>query len=361
MTNICNGTNENTADSQININSDNLPQDNNTKFIKVSKKIIVLILIVMFSILGYVGNKVYYKNFYKTIKLPDKKYNTDIVEFTIPSKWIPIGKELYNPKSIPNLLTFFVAGINPKEEIEFQFFSTQFETQKFQDISNTQELNKFSAENYLTNVIKKLSPKAQNIELEKIITISGKETNEAEDYIEKYNKLYEDINPVTTKGKSWLENFEVQPVKYLFSYTEGKDKYYQLLEGRFVFFIQCFSKAIDENTPIHTAIQFTKCEDLFSYKAKQNLFKKNMHKYKVFKKSIKINKTWLDYTNDERMQLLENLSYITTESLQGGAKFNPEAFKNTIYYIEYLDNNSKTALEKMDSKNFITLVKKIFE
>ena len=314
--------------------------------IKVGKSVIFFVFLFVFLILFYIGAKIYDKMQYKEVSLPDKKYNMNVVQFKMPKKWVPVGRVFYNPKSIPNLLTFFVAAVNPKEVVEFQFFSTQFETDDGKEFQSTGKYKPVSPEGYFAKIIKKLSPNATNIKLEKVIVASKKELDKAKLDGKNFNKIYEDINPGTTKGRSWIDNYVNIPIKYIYSYEEKGKKYKHLLEGRFVSFVQCFSNKLEKTAKTHTAIKFIKCEDVFSYKAESTLFEKNKSKYKVFNKNVKINPQWIEYANSERRQILSDVEYITTESIVGGDKFKLNEFKNTIYVIEYLDYFSVSEITK---------------
>lgn len=322
------------------------PLKSNVDGIKVGAKTIGFLLVILLVIAFVLGQKIYDKVSYEKISLPDKQYNMDVVSFKIPKKWIPIGRVFYNPNSIPNLLTFFVAGVNPKDVVEFQFFSTQYETDDGKEFQNTGEYKAVDPQKYFTGIVKRLSPTATNIVLEKVIPPSKGELKKAKHDADFFNYIYNDINPGTTRGRSWLDNLTVLPVKYVFSYEEKGKNYKHLLTGRFVSFVQCFSISLNQDANIHTAIKFIKCEDVFSYKAEESMFKKNEGKFEVFRKNLVINPEWIEYSNSERRQkLLEKTSYITTDSLVGGDKFNRDEFKNMIYYIEYLDKASMNTIK----------------
>ncbi len=334
--------------------------DSHSEGIKIGSKTIIVVIFILFSIFGYLGIRIYDKICYRTVGLPDKKYNLDVVTFKIPQKWIPIGKVFYNPNSIPNLLTFFVATANPKEDVECQYFSTQYETDDGSEFQKTKEYSEVNSEEYFKKIVKKISPNAKNIKFVQEI-----EPNKKEDSLSKqdntfFTSLYEDINPGTTKGKSWLVNVCFKPVHYVFTYEENGIEYKQLLEGRFVSFVQCFSKSIEHPEPIF-AIKFIKCEDIFSYKVPEKNYDKNFRYYKVFKNSLKVNQQWIEYSYSERRQLLEKFNYITTESLVGGDKFDKEKFKNMVYAIEYLDKASVESIEKQYKKDFKSFLTKMLE
>ena len=44
----------------------------------------------------------------------------------------------------------------------------------------------------------------------------------------------------------------------------------------------------------------------------------------------------------ERQEILAKLPTVTTATLDGGGKFNDEAFKNTVYNIEYPEESTDT-------------------
>lgn len=332
-----------------------------TDGIKIGVKTVLTVILGIVLMLTWLGFRIYDRTAYQVIGLPDKKYNLDVVNFKVPYKWIPVGKVFYNPNSIPNLLTFFVAVINPKEDVECQFFSTQYETSNKSIEKKGGSFPKTDSVDYFYSIIKQHSTKAENIELIEIIEPSKDEIQQANKDKSFFVSMYENINPGTTKGQTWLDSMEVVPVHYLFSYQEDGKTYYHLLEGRFVFFIQCFSRVLHTRDDIHTAISYTKCENIFSYKAPIEYFKKNQRKYHTFKKSLKINPEWIEYSYGERRNLLSKMGYLTTESLVGGDKFRINEFKNMVYNIEYLDNTSVQEIQRKYANDFRAFLKKILE
>ncbi|MCR5261741.1 MAG: hypothetical protein K6C94_07880 [Candidatus Gastranaerophilales bacterium] len=325
--------------------------------IRTGKKTNFVILTVIFLILVFIGVKVYDKKAYQVINFPDKYTNLDVLTFKLPAKWIPIGKVTYNPHSIPNMYTYFIAAINPKNNVNMQFFSTQFETDDGREFKQNGSVSKIKSEDYFRYIVKKMSPKAKNIKFIKSYPIEKKELKKAA--IDKFlvEVIYKDLNPKTTKGRCWLDSFEVTPVRYLFSFEENGKTIYQLIEGRFVYFVHCYSKEMIEGGEIMSAIKFIKCENVFSYQAEEKLFKKNLNKYHVFKNNIKHNKIWEQYTGQQRRKKLAEVSFMTTNSLVGGDRFDREKFKNTIYYIEYLDDFTIKSLNKTYKKHFKKVTK----
>lgn len=329
--------------------------------IKVGIKTIIVVFVIILFIFIWLGMRIYDKIAYTETGLPDKKYNMDVVNFKIPAKWIPIGKVFYNPKSIPNLLTFFVAAVNPQEDVDFQFFSTQFETSDnlvFSDNENDCKINEL---NYFSAIVKKISPSAENIKIIKIEKPSKKEIKQAKEDENFFISLYTNINPGTTKGQSWIEDIRTIPVHYIFSYEDKGEQYYQLLEGRFVSFVQYFSKSVTSKSDLRAKIRYTKCENIFSYRAPVKYFDKNMRKYETFKSSLKKNPEWMEYSYSERRQLLASSNFLTTESLAGGDKFDTEAFKNMVYTIEYLDKASVQRIKDMYKIDFKTFFINLLE
>lgn len=315
----------------------------NNSFTKLKKtKITVFILLFVFC---FWGVKLYDKFAYKPAKLVDNITNIEVAQYKIPSKWVSFGKVFYNPSSIPNLLTFYVSAVDPKKDIDMHFFSTQYETSG--NIVNSEEeyKDKDNPEKYLTNIVKQLVPSAEFIKLEKKIKPSQNEINKAKKEQDFLKVLYENINPGTTKGLSWLENLSVVPVHYIFSYYEHGKKYYQILDGRFVSFSQCFMN--ESAAQLTAVVRYTKCEDFFSYRASEKYFFKNKRKYNAFKRNFNINPKWIDYSYAERRKILASADYLTTETLLAGGNFDTEAFKNLVYIIEYLDKESVETIRNM--------------
>lgn len=360
MAKICKYCNcENPNDFSVCKNCGKLLENNNQEGIRISKKFLVFVFLIIAAIITSVSFKIYDKNAYFVTSLPDKETMMDIVTFKLPQNWVPIGRSFYNANSIPNMYTFFIAAINPKEDIDFQYFSTQCETDNGKEFQEGNQFTTVTPEDYFKNIIKKITPKAENITLVERINPSKKDLIEAAKEKFLFESVYADSNPGTTKGRTWLEKYSVTPVKYIFTFEENGKTYKQLLEGTFVFFVQCFSNKLELDAPIHTAIKFIKCENIYSYKAESQLFDKNMGKYKVFHKNVKINNDWVDYSNVKRRNKLAELSYLTTNSLVGGDKFNVGKFKNTIYYIEYLDKNTKFDIKKSYKKQLRKIEKSL--
>lgn len=317
-----------------------LLKNNFIKLKKVGINIILLIVTVFFA-----GIKIYDRIIYTSGKIIDNRSNIEVVQYKAPAKWLSFGKVFYNKSSIPNLLTFFVTTVNPKEDVDIQFFSTQYETSGNLVNSDKEYKDKDSPEKYMANIVKKLAPSAEYVKLEKKIKPSQYELNYAKKEQNFFKVLYENINPGTTKGLSWLENFSVIPVHYIFSYYDKGEKYYQLIECRFVSFSQCF---MNESAARLTAvIKYTKCEDFFSYRAPEKYFAKNKGKYNTFKKNLNVNPAWIDYSYAERRKLLASANYLTTETLLAGGNFDTESFKNLVYIIEYLDKESIETIRNM--------------
>ena len=315
-------------------------------FMTVGNKTVFSVFLILSLILLFIGAKIYDRLAYKVISLPYKKYNIDVVEFKYPAKWIPLGKVFYNEFSIPNLLTFYVGTVDPVNVVEFQFFSTQFEADKGTDFEKNTILPDIDPIVYYTNIIKRISPKAKNIKLEKTFLPSKKEVEKAEKHKEYLTYVYHDINPVTRKGRVWLDKMNITNVKYIFSYEEKGRYFYHLIEGGFETFYQCYARDFEATVP-DTAMKFIKCSDTFSYKAEKNLFLQNLPKYREFHNNLKINPDWQNYADTERRRKLTLTRYLTTDSLAGGEKFHKAAFKNMFYRIEYLDDYSKKEYEKI--------------
>lgn len=315
----------------------------NSFFTELNKEKITVILILF--VLSFWGIKIYDKYVYKSVKLIDNQSNIEVVKYKAPKKWVSFGRVFYNPSSIPNLMTFFVTTVNPKENADIQFFSTQYETSGNLLYSKEDYKTRDTAEKYLINIVKKLSPSAEYVKLEKKIKPSIYEIERAKEKQNFFKTLYANINPGTTKGLSWLENLSVVPVHYIFSYYDKGEKYYQLIEGRFVSFSQCFLN--EPEAKLIAVIKYTKCEDFFSYRAPEKYFAKNKGKYNTFKKNFNVNPEWVEYSYAERRKLLSSVNYLTTETLVAGGNFNTENFKNLIYIIEYLDKASIDTIRNM--------------
>jgi len=326
--------------------------------IKTGKKTNFVIFTVIILILAFLCIKVYDKKAYQVVNFPDKYTNLDVLTFKLPAKWIPLGKVTYNPHSIPNMYTYFIAAVNPKNNVNMQFFSTQFETDDGREFKEYGEITPVKSEDYFKYIVKRLSPKAKNIKLAEKLPVPKKELKDAAFDQFLFDVIYRDLNPKTTKGRCWLKTFEIVPVRYLYTFEENGKTMYQLIEGRFVYMVHCFSKEMLESGETMAAIKFIKCENIFSYQAEQKDFEKNMNKYLVFKKNIRHNKIWEQYTGMQRRNKLAEISFMTTNSLVGGDKFNKEKFKNTIYYIEYLDDYAFTSLKKTYKKRFYKQVTK---
>lgn len=310
--------------------------------IKIGKGIVILVCICLIAILGALTLKIYNKVAYKSVALTDKKYYKNVAEFSYPKKWIPLGKVFFNGKSIPNLLTFFVATVNPIDIVECQFFSTQMESDNGNTFFSTGNLAVANPEKYFENAILKMSPTAQNIKLIKKYKPTYRELKQTNHDKNIFMTVYTDTNPGTEKGSFFLKNTDFLPIHYLYEYVEDGKTINHLIEGRFVFFNHCFSKSLGENPPIQVAINFIKCENIFSYKAEKSIYNKNYGIYKNFKKNLKFNEEWQNLAIAERQRILQTIPTITTLSLKNGEKFNIEAFKATVYNIEFPDEATKT-------------------
>lgn len=306
------------------------------------EKITILLLLFVFS---FWGIKLYDKITYKSANLIDNHTNIEVAKYKIPSKWISFGRVFYNPTSIPNLLTFCISAANPKENVDIRFFSTQYETSDNLINSDKDYKDTDTTEKYLTNIVKRLAPSAEYIKLEKKINPSSYEITFAKEKQDFFKTMYENINPGTTKGLSWLENLSATPVHYVFSYYEKGEKYYHILECLFVSFSQYFLN--EPEAKLTAVVKYTKCEDFFSYRAPEKYFAKNKGKYNTFKNNFNINPEWIDYSYAERRKLLASANYLTTETLVAGGTFDTEAFKNLVYIIEYLDKASIETIRNM--------------
>lgn len=328
--------------------------------IKASKKLICAVIITIIVLLSILGIKIFNKMFYKSTGLPDKKYYKNVVEFYYPHSWIPLGKVFYNPKSIPNLLTYFVATVDPKNIVECQFFSTQTETDNGEEYYFTKKVPKIIPEEYISVAIAKMSPTAKDVRLIKSYKPTYLELKKAKRDKRVFSSVYSDSNPGNTKGSSGLENLTYLPFHYLYEYVEDGKNILHLMEGRLVFFNQYYAKAYNSDKQYVTSVKFVKCEDVFSYKAEKSLFNKNYAVYKFFKKNLKKNKEWEELALAERQQILANLPSETTATLDGGEKFDMEAFKNTVYNIEYPDKITQTMFDYNYGKDLKSFLLKWF-
>lgn len=328
--------------------------------IKVGWKTIAVILTILVAIVVFVSLKVFDKFFNNPISMPDPKYNLDVVSYKIPAKWLYSDNIFYNENSLPNLLTFYIAAINPEKNSEFRYFSTQFETVDI-DVENDKDFwTPVSPDDFFTNVVKKMSPNAENICIVDIIKPTKKELKDAKEQSAFYSMLYDEINPGTEKGRTWLFNYKITPVHYIFSYKEGGVEYYQMIDAQYTSFLQCFSRYLDANAKVKSVTRFTKCDSMFSYKAPVSVFEKNLGKYKSFKKSLVVNPKWLEQSYAERRKYLSSANYITTETLLGGSKFDQEDLKNLVYSIEYMDKETRATLLSTYKVTWKTYLAKLF-
>ena len=127
-----------------------------------------------------------------------------------------------------------------------------------------------------------------------------------------------------------------------------------------MFFNQVYSKSMDNQVPALVSIKYVQCENVFSYKAEKSVYWKNFGIYKNFKNNLKINEEWEKLALKERQDLLVNLPQVTTVTLDGGGKFNNEAFKNTIYNILYPDEESMTMARYYYGKDLKSFLLKWF-
>lgn len=325
--------------------------------IKIGNKTVAAIVLVLLAIVVFISVKTYDKLNYNKISLPDNKYNISVADYKIPAKWLYADNIFYNQNSIPNLLTFYIVTVNPDKNAEFRCFSTQFETEDL-DVSDNKAVNApFDYDAFVTDVVKKMSPNAENISLIKINPPSKDEMKKAKEDAEFYSSLYYEINPGTQKGSTWLNNYAVQPVHYLFSYKENGHEYYQMIDAKISSFVQCFSR--DEKN-IKSATKFVKCESMFSYKTLAENFDKNLRKYNTFKREMKINPQWIAKSYDERRSYISQADYITTQTLSGGNKFSQEELKNMVYAIEFLDEKSKSVIKSRYKTTWKTYLEKLF-
>lgn len=310
--------------------------------IKIGKNTVIVVVALILVLVFFLCVKIYNRVFYKTVALPDKKYYKDVVQFSYPKKWVPLGKVFYNPNSIPNLLTFFVATVNPKEVVECQFFSTQMETDDGQEYFLNKKMATPEPELYFATAIMKMSPTAKDIKLVKSYKPTYLELRRARLDKNLVQDVYSDSNPTNDKGQSSLNKLTYLPVHYLYEYVEDGKIIRHLIEGRFVFFNQIYSKSIVYNAPPKVAIKYIRCENIYSYKAEKSLYWKNYGIYKNFKNNLKINQEWEKLAMSERQAILEQLPHVTTVTLNGGGQFNLEEFKNTVYRILYPDEETLT-------------------
>lgn len=343
--------------------SENIEQTENKKTdefgvgIKIGRKTVIAVIFLILAVLFVLGVKIFNKSFYKTVALPDKKYYKNVVEFSYPKKWIPLGKVFYNPNSIPNLLTFFVATVNPKEIVECQFFSTQMETDDGSEYYLTKNTAKADPVMYFASAIMKMSPTAKDLKLVKSYKPTYLELRRAKLDKNLLRDVYADSNPANDKGQSSLFELTYLPVHYLYEYVEDGKTIHHLIEGRFVFFNQLYSKSMGFNVPVSVSIKFVRCENVFSYKAEKSIYWKNYGIYKNFKDNLKINDEWEKLAMQERQDILVSLPKVTTATLEGGGKFNLEGFKNTVYSILYPDEETLTMARYYygkDLKSFFT-------
>ena len=348
--------------------SENIEQTENTNAktdefgvgIKIGKKTVTAVILLILAVVIVLGVKIFNKSFYKTVALPDKKYYKDVVQFSYPRKWIPLGKVFYNPQSIPNLLTFFVATVNPKEIVECQFFSTQMETDNGNEYYSTKKRAKVNPEQYFATAVMKMSPTAKDLRLVKSYKPTYLELRRAKLDRNLLRDVYADSNPTNDKGMATLDGLTYLPVHYLYEYVEDGKTILHLIEGRFVFFNQVYSKSMDNQVPALVSIKYVQCENVFSYKAEKSVYWKNFGIYKNFKNNLKINEEWEKLALKERQDILVNLPQVTTVTLDGGGKFNNEAFKNTIYNLLYPDEESMTMARYYYGKDLKSFLLKWF-
>lgn len=317
----------------------------------------IIVLIICFLILYPVWLKIDEKMNYSQETLYDNDdTNTVVMNFFRNNKWKQYGKVTLNPKSVPNYKTFFVAIVNPKERAEIQYFSTQFETDiketevyKLNEnipekLNNTQQSTNKISEEYMLSVLKKMNPKAENIKIVKNFTKNSKNLPSKYKYQKKFlEQAYMNMNPATIKSKSSINDVIAEPVSILFSYYEDGYHYYQRFDCDFLSFLQVFDETM-KTKKIKQEIQYTKCADVYSYKALAKYYKKNLRVYNVFRKNTNVNSEWIEVANEKRREILHSKNYSTTQTIMAGDKFKPEYLKNLIFTIEYMDPNNKKYL-----------------
>lgn len=328
--------------------------------IKADKKLIYAVIAVIIILLCILGIKIFNKMFYKSVSLPDKKYYKNVVQFYYPRSWVPLGKVFYNPKSIPNLLTYFVATVDTKNIVECQFFSTQTETDNGDEYYLTQKNPDINPEVYIATAIIKMSPTAKDVKLIKSYKPTYLELRKAKRDKRVFSSVYSDSNPGNEKGSSGLQNLTYLPFHYLFEYVEDGKSIRHLMEGRIIYFNQYYAKAFAKDNGYLVSVKYVKCEDVFSYKAEKSRYNRNYFIYKYFKDNLKKNQEWEELALAERQQILANLPTVTTATLDGGDKFDMDAFKNTIYNIEYPDVTTKTMFDYNYGKDLKSFLLKWF-
>lgn len=288
--------------------------------------------------------------------LYDPIFNMKVVEFPVKDGWRPYGKVTVNENSIPNFETFFIAAVYPEEQTEIKLFSTQYETdiQKTEEFGINEEISEEpdlpyeelsnSVKDYIFSVIKKMNPKAENIQIIKKFTNNTHKNQKK--YLKKIQFLktaYSDINPTTPKSKSKLKDVIIEPVSLLFSFNENGYRYYLRIDCDFTSFVQVFEEKM-MSKKIRQKIRYVKCENVYTYQVLEKYYKKNMRHYEVFKKNAKPDVKWAVTLNEAKRNKIHNDSYSTTQTIMSGDKFNPELLKNLIYTIEYMSDTDKKYL-----------------
>ncbi len=321
----------------------------NKRLIKSENHIKFFVFTVIIVTFIFIGTKIYDKLAYKTLIIRDYEFTRDIVaSYKIPSNWYYSENIIYNPKSIPNLLRYYVIVKDKRNSNEFLFFSTQYESSGNIVLEREEEV--INPEEYFINIIKNIYPNAKNIKLVSKRRARTKEKKEMKESQELFEIIYNETNPPTPKCKSGIEYEVAEPIHYLFSYEDNGQRYYQQFDGRIISFTQNFSKEITRQRNMNIKIRYIKCEDIFSYRAKVKEYRKNLRKYNVFKASYKKNDNWEEYNIKVRQQILALTNYMTTETHTAGEKFDIESFKNLIYTIEYLDKESRERIEELYKK-----------
>ena len=324
------------------------------------KLIITLLIIICIPLLWKLILVIDEKKNYTIETLYDTENGLKVLEFPRKNDWLYFNKVVYNTKSVPNYATYIAAITNLKEQSLIEFFSTQFET----DVKETQifakdyveptedeqedeqENNKdiINSVEYMTSVLKKMNPNAENIQIAKNSAANKKNANKKYAKQKKFlTTVYSSMNPDTDKSSSSLENIKSEPVSILFSFYEKGYHYYQRFDCDFMTFKQIIKESM-KTKKIKQEIIYVKCADMYTYKAPAKYYKKNLRKYEIFKKYTKQNKEWINAINQERRELINSKNYSTTQTIMAGDKFQPASFKNLIYTIEYMSDEDKKIL-----------------
>jgi len=353
-----NDLNENNNTENKNTNT---IQTENDKLQLREKLIIAILVIICIPFLWKLFLIIDEKKNYTIETLYDSENGLKVFEYPRKNDWLHFDKVVYNKKSVPNYATYIAAITNFKEQSLIEFFSTQFETEVketqifakdyVESAENEEENDKdiINSVEYMTSVLKKMNPNAENIQI--VENYAAKTKNINKKYSKQKNFLttvYKNMNPDTDKSSSSLDNTKSEPVSILFSFYEKGYHYYERFDCDFMTFKQIINESM-KTKKIKQEIIYVKCADIFTYKAPAKYYKKNLRKYEIFKKYTKQNQEWIDAINQERRVLINSINYSTTQTIMAGDKFQPNSFKNMIYTIEYMNDADKKLLIKNEN------------